>query len=110
MKLWKSKKSAASSCVSAVSGKLNLSGSKNDYKDDDQIETISSAAVSSTTNQSSIHLANGNINQGIKTYFEISKVQTTCQRSLINFLKLVKEEKRHEEDTQNMRVAVRCQA
>lgn len=78
MKLWKSKKSAASSCVSAVSGKLNLSGSKNEYKDDDQVETISSAAVSSSatsTNQSSIHLANGNLNQG----------KITCQRSLINF-------------------------
>lgn len=69
MKLWKSKKSAASSCVSAVSGKLNLSGSssKHDYKDDDQVDAISAAAVSSSansTNQSSIHLANGNPHQG----------------------------------------------
>lgn len=44
MKLWKSKKSATTSCVSAVSGKLNLSGNKNGYKDDEQHETISSVA------------------------------------------------------------------
>lgn len=56
MKLWKSKKSATTSCVSAVSGKLNLSGNKNGYKDDEQHETISSVAP---TNQ----LANG-LHQG----------------------------------------------
>lgn len=60
MKLWKSKKSATTSCVSAVSGKLNLSGNKNGYKDEDQNETISAATP---TNQSSIHLANG-LHQG----------------------------------------------
>lgn len=57
MKLWKSKKSATTSCVSAVSGKLNLSGNKNGYKDEDQIEKIS--AVPSPT----VHLPNG-LHQG----------------------------------------------
>lgn len=61
MKLWKSKKSATTSCVSAVSGKLNLSGNKNGYKDDDQNEAI--AAVTPNNNQSTIHLANG-LHQG----------------------------------------------
>lgn len=61
MKLWKSKKSAATSCVSAVSGKLNLGGNKSGYKDDDQNETISAAAT--PTNQSTINLANG-LHQG----------------------------------------------
>lgn len=61
MKLWKSKKSAATSCVSAVSGKLSLSGNKNGYKDDDQVETISAAAT--PTNQSAVHLPNG-LHQG----------------------------------------------
>lgn len=60
MKLWKSKKSAATSCVSAVSGKLNLSGNKN-YKDEDQIETISSSSTATPTNQ--IQMANG-LHQG----------------------------------------------
>lgn len=64
MKLWKSKKSATSSCVSAVSGKLNLSGNKNGYKDDDQSETNSSAQATPTS-QSTIHLANG-LHQGEK--------------------------------------------
>lgn len=63
MKLWKSKKSATSSCVSAVSGKLNLSGNKNGYKDDDQSETNSSAQATPTASQSTIHLANG-LHQG----------------------------------------------
>lgn len=60
MKLWKSKKLATTSCVSAVSGKLNLGGNKNAYKDDDQTETISAAAT--PTNQSN-HQANG-LHQG----------------------------------------------
>lgn len=60
MKLWKSKKSATTSCVSAVSGKLNLSGNKNGYKDEDQVETIAS---STPTNQSNSHLPNG-LHQG----------------------------------------------
>lgn len=59
MKLWKSKKSATTSCVSAVSGKLNLGGNKNGYKDDDQAETISATP----TNQSTVHLPNG-LHQG----------------------------------------------
>jgi hypothetical protein len=55
MKLWKSKKSSTTSCVSAVSGKL--SGNKNGYKDDgDQNEATS-------TSQSTTHLANG-LHQG----------------------------------------------
>lgn len=59
MKLWKSKKSATTSCVSAVSGKLNLSGNKN-YKDEDHIET-SSSSTATPTNQ--IQMANG-LHQG----------------------------------------------
>lgn len=59
MKLWKSKKSATTSCVSAVSGKLNLSGNKNGYKDEDQVETIAAAPA----NQPTIHMANG-LHQG----------------------------------------------
>lgn len=55
MKLWKSKKSSTTSCVSAVSGKLNLSGSKNGYKEDDQVETIATPTAT--------HLANG-LHQG----------------------------------------------
>lgn len=69
MKLWKSKKSAATSCVSAVSGKLNLSGNKNGYKDDTQNETVSATP----TNQSAIHLANG-LHQGKM------KIATACGR------------------------------
>lgn len=57
MKLWKSKKSSTTSCVSAVSGKL--SGNKNGYKDDgDHSET-----TVTPTNQSTTHLANG-LHQG----------------------------------------------
>lgn len=63
MKLWKSKKSSTTSCVSAVSGKLNLSGNKNGYKDEDQSETISPTP----TSQSTIHLANG-LHQGEKMW------------------------------------------
>lgn len=63
MKLWKSKKSSTSSCVSAVSGKLNLSKSKNGYKDEEQNET--NLSTSTPTNQSTIHLANG-MHQGEK--------------------------------------------
>lgn len=72
MKLWKSKK--ATSCVSAVSGKLNISGNKSsgsacitqNGNNDDQIETISAASTATPTNQSTIQLANG-IHQGIKS-------------------------------------------
>lgn len=60
MKLWKSKKSATTSCVSAVSGKLNLSGNKNGYKNEDQVETV---AATTPTNQPNSHLPNG-LHQG----------------------------------------------
>lgn len=60
MKLWKSKKSATTSCVSAVSGKLNLSGHKHVYKDDDPSDTISPAPAS-PTNQSANGLHQGEI-------------------------------------------------
>lgn len=63
MKLWKSKKSAATSCVTAVK---NLSGSSNNNKnykdDDDKIETISAASTATPTNQ--IQIANNGIHQG----------------------------------------------
>jgi hypothetical protein len=73
MKLWKSKKSAATSCVSAVSGKLNLSGNnKNGYKDDDE---ISSATTATPTNQSTVHLANG-LHQGKLDIFLFSTLVT----------------------------------
>ncbi|KAG5684778.1 hypothetical protein PVAND_013991 [Polypedilum vanderplanki] len=61
MKLWKSKKSAATSCVSAVSGKLNLSGNSKNHKNEDQIETISSSSTATPTNQ--IQIVNG-LHQG----------------------------------------------
>lgn len=77
MKLWKSKKSATTSCVSAVSGKLNLSGNKNGYKDEDQTETISAATA---TNQSTIHMANG-LHQG-----EALHKLTHCLKPTINLL------------------------
>lgn len=54
MKLWKSKKSAATSCVSAVSGKLNLSGNKNGHRDDSENDT---------STPTSGHLSNG-LHQG----------------------------------------------
>lgn len=56
MKLWKSKKSAATSCVTAVK---NLSN-KNYKNDEDKIETIS-ASTATPTNQ--LQIANG-IHQG----------------------------------------------
>jgi hypothetical protein len=71
MKLWKSKKSATTSCVSAVSGKLNLSGNKN-YKDEDKIETISAASTATPTNQ----MANG-LHQGNKTMCKVSSLSST---------------------------------
>ena len=60
MKLWKSKKSAATSCVTAVK---NLSGnnSKNYKDDDDKSETISAASTATPTNQ--IQIVNG-LHQG----------------------------------------------
>lgn len=54
MKLWKSKKSATTSCVSAVSGKLNLSGNKS-YKDEDKIETISAASTATNQTANGLH-------------------------------------------------------
>lgn len=59
MKLWKSKKSATTSCVTAVK---NLGGSNKNYKNDDQIDTISAASTATPTNQ--IQMVNG-LHQGI---------------------------------------------
>jgi hypothetical protein len=60
MKLWKSKKSATTSCVTAV--KNNLSGNNKNFKDEDKIETISAASTATPTNQ--IQIANG-LHQGM---------------------------------------------
>lgn len=59
MKLFKSKKSATTSCVTAVK---NLGGGNKNYKNDDQIETISAASTATPTNQ--IQMVNG-LHQGI---------------------------------------------
>lgn len=72
MKLWKSKKSLANtttSCVSVVSGKLNLgnkscnshsSNKRNqDNYDDDKIETISAASTATVTNQPATDVTQG---------------------------------------------------
>lgn len=67
MKLWKSKKSAATSCVTAVK---NLSGSNKNYKDDDQIETCS-AASTATPNQ--IQMVNG-LHQGTHSHHRSIKI------------------------------------
>ena len=72
MKLWKSKKSATTSCVSAVSGKLNLSGNKNYNKDEDKIETISAASTATPTNQ----MANG-LHQGKENMWKVSSLSST---------------------------------
>lgn len=66
MKLWKSKKSATTSCVTAV--KNNLSGSNKNFKDEDKIETISAASTATPTNQ----IANG-LHQGIFDIFSFKK-------------------------------------
>lgn len=59
MKLWKSKKSATTSCVTAVK---NLSGGNKNYKNDDQSEiSISAASTATPTNQ--IQMVNG-LHQG----------------------------------------------
>lgn len=57
MKLWKSKKSAATSCVKNLSG----NNSKNYKDDDDKSETISAASTATPTNQ--IQIVNG-LHQG----------------------------------------------
>jgi hypothetical protein len=57
MKLWKSKKSATTSCVTAVK---NLGSNKN-YKNDDQIDTLSAASTATPTNQ--LQMVNG-LHQG----------------------------------------------
>lgn len=72
MKLWKSKKSLANtttSCVSVVTGKLNLASKscnnhstnnrqQNNY-DDDKIETISAASTATVTNQPANDMTQG---------------------------------------------------
>lgn len=63
MKLWKSKKSTTTSCVTAVK---NLGSSNKNYsKNDDQIETISAASTATPINQ--IQMING-LHQGISSW------------------------------------------